>query len=54
MTVAAWRVPSKQNVADAPTRPAAKRDELRRLLDAGFQEAEWRWPRRAPWKRECL
>ena len=51
MTAAAWRVPSKQNLADAPTRPAAKRAELRHLLDAGFQEAEWRWPRHVPWER---
>ena len=47
----AWRVPSKLNVADAPTRPGERASELRSLIDAGFRETEWLWPERAPWEQ---
>ena len=45
----AWRVPSKQNIADIPTRPAARRQELQRLRACGFEEVPWQWPEAAPW-----
>jgi hypothetical protein len=44
-----WRVPSKQNLADAPTRPIARWKEIQELKDRGFREVEWRWPVRSPW-----
>ena len=45
----AWRVPSKLNLADAPTRPETCASELRALLDRGFVETEWWWPPHSPW-----
>ena len=49
MLLMAWRVPSKQNLADAPTRPVDRKKEMALLHEAGFREVEWRWPDRAPW-----
>ena len=40
----AWRVPSKQNLADAPTRFFQRSTEMRQLRDAGFKETAWQWP----------
>ena len=40
----AFYVPSKQNPADAPTRPAKEWRALEALRDAGFQRVEWAWP----------
>ena len=45
----AWRVLSKLNLADAPTRPETCASELRALLDRGFVETEWWWPPHSPW-----
>ena len=45
----AWRVPSKLNLADAPTRPEKCASELRALIDRGFVETEWWWPPHSPW-----
>ena len=45
----AWRVLSKLNVADAPTRPTERASKLRELADAGFYETEWIWPPFPPW-----
>ena len=45
----AWRVPSKLNIADAPTRPVQQARKLNELIDAGFRETEWAWPPSAPW-----
>ena len=47
----AWRVPSRQNIADIPTRPAARQQDLKRLVDLGFAEVTWIWPESAPWMR---
>ena len=41
----AWRVPSKQNLADAPTRPNDKVQEMQQLAAAGFKQVAWQWPR---------
>jgi hypothetical protein len=41
----AWWVPSKLNVADAPTRSASKAKDMETLIKAGFQEVAWKWPR---------
>ena len=41
----AWWVPSKLNVADAPTRSASKAKDMETLIKAGFQEVAWEWPR---------
>jgi hypothetical protein len=40
-----WRVPSAQNLADAPTRRGAKTKEMQFLIDAGFNEVRWKWPK---------
>ena len=45
----AWRVPSKLNLADAPTRPEKHASELCALIDKGFVETEWWWPPHSPW-----
>ena len=45
----AWRVPSKQNLADIPTRPSARSKDMSRLMQLGFQEVPWQWPEEAPW-----
>ena len=45
----AWRVPSKLNLADAPTRPEKCASELRALINRGFVETEWWWPPHSPW-----
>ena len=45
----AWRVPSRLNLADAPTRPEKCASELRALIDRGFVETEWWWPPHSPW-----
>ena len=45
----AWRVPSRQNPADAPTRPVAKSCELQSLQALGFSETEWAWPPLPSW-----
>jgi len=46
-----WRVPSKQNLADAPTRPELRHEELKQLRAAGFRQTAWRWPQSCPWTR---
>jgi len=45
-----WRVPSKQNLADAPTRPEERTTELHQLRTAGFVQEQWQWPRQGPWE----
>jgi hypothetical protein len=40
----AWRVPSKQNLADSPTRIGKKDALLQNLINDGFREVEWQWP----------
>jgi len=45
-----WRVPSAQNLADAPTRAADKRVQMIQLQEAGFEEVLWQWPRQVPWR----
>ena len=45
----AWRVPSRLNLADAPTRPEKCASELRALINRGFVETEWWWPPHSPW-----
>jgi len=45
-----WRVPSKQNLADAPTRPEDRTAELRQLHAAGFCKEMWQWPPGVPWQ----
>jgi hypothetical protein len=40
----AWRVPSRQNLADAPTRPTKKTHELKILHEQGFTKTPWEWP----------
>ena len=47
--LSAWWVPSALNLADAPTRRAAKSAAMQKLHDEGFQEVSWEWPRDAPW-----
>ena len=44
-----WHVPSHLNLADAPTRPEAKSEQLRKLAADGFQEMPWSFPADAPW-----
>ena len=39
-----WLVPSAQNIADAPTRPAKKAAQLAAMCEAGFCEVPWAWP----------
>ena len=46
----AWRVPSKLDIADVPTRPAERASELQGLIDEGFEEVGWLWPESAPWQ----
>ena len=45
MLLSAWRVPSRQNLADAPTRKTIKCAEMAKLMQAGFKETQWIWPR---------
>jgi len=45
----AWRVPSKLNPADAPTRPTKCAPELNALLERKFVEVQWFWPPQSPW-----
>jgi len=45
-----WRVPSKQNLADAPTRPEERTQELMQLHAAGFRKEMWQWPPIVPWQ----
>ena len=45
MLLSAWRVPSRQNLADAPTRRKTKRCQMAQLFAEGFQEVHWSWPR---------
>ena len=45
----AFRVPSAQNPADAPTRPTQKWRELQAMQRAGFSQEAWQWPTSAPW-----
>ena len=45
----AVHVDSKQNLADAPTRPEKKQAELQQLREAGFQKEGWQWPEQSPW-----
>ena len=49
----AWRVPSKQNVADIPTRTSRCKD-LESLRNRGFVEVEWIWPPTLPWSAASL
>ena len=44
-----WHVPSKQNVADAPTRPDQQVARLQQMHQAGFREIPWCWPSYGPW-----
>ena len=44
-----FRVPSKLNVADIPTRPLDRATDMRSLEVAGFREVEWHWPYDCPW-----
>ena len=46
----AFRVPSAQNPADAPTRPESKWRELEAMHRAGFSEEAWQWPAQPPWQ----
>ena len=46
----AWRVPSKLNLADSPTRALERSVQLEALLAAGFHEVSWEWPAQAPWQ----
>ena len=46
-----WRVPSAQNIADAPTRRQKKWREMRALAAAGFVERPWHWMGHLPWQR---
>ena len=50
LSLRAFRVPSGQNLADAPTRSDKVR-EMREMEAAGFAERRWRWPRR--WLERC-
>ena len=50
LSLRAFRVPSDQNLADAPTRSEKVR-EMRAMKAAGFAERRWRWPRR--WLERC-
>ena len=45
----AWRVPSKQNLADIPTRPANRHDDVLLLRQQGFVEVPWEWPSPSLW-----
>ena len=45
----AFRVPSAQNPADAPTRPDCKWRELEAMHRSGVSEEAWEWPAQAPW-----
>ena len=49
LALMAWRVPSAQNLADAPTRPVAKAKALRALEDNGFRRVGWPRGWRGPW-----
>jgi hypothetical protein len=44
MLLSAWRVPSRQNLADAPTRMKSKSAQMNDLMKAGFREVDWKWP----------
>ena len=44
-----WHVPSHLNLADAPTRPEAKSEQLCKLAADGFQEMQWSFPADVPW-----
>ena len=44
-----WHVPSHLNLADAPTRPEAKAEQIRKLSEDGFQEMQWIFPEGVPW-----
>ena len=44
----AFRVPSAQNPADAPTRPDCKWRELDAMHRSGFSEEAWQWPAQPP------
>ena len=43
--LSAWRVPSRQNIADIPTRPNMKSKELSDLQNEGFVKVPWQWPK---------
>ena len=43
-----WHVPSHLNLADAPTRPETKSEQLRKLAADGFQEMRWSFPADVP------
>ena len=47
--VSAFWVPSRQNLADVPTRESDKVEEMQALLAAGFRRVEWAWPVHRPW-----
>jgi len=42
--LSAFRVPSKLNVADWPSREEQKSSEMAQLLSSGFARIEWAWP----------
>ena len=46
-----WYVPSHLNLADAPTRPSEKAEQLAELQARDFQCVEWLFPPDAPWGR---
>ena len=45
----AFRVPSAQYPADAPTRPTRRWQEVQAMQCAGFSQEAWQWPASAPW-----
>ena len=48
----AVRVPSRLNLADGPTRQSTFEPARAELAGQGFQEVDWRWPKKLPWQAE--
>ena len=45
----AFRVPSKQNLADAPSRSEVEPQKVQSLIQDGFSEVQWSWPELDLW-----
>ena len=46
----AFRVPSAQNLADAPSRAGSKPSVLDAFFERGFEEVQWLWPEKDFWE----